>query len=119
MLPQQFELYSVFVGTSVARISRGFDDLGVPERLSSRESPARRIVEVANTFAPGAPPPSPVPPENPGIGRTSTMLMAGHLVRGETLPDLRRELATTNPDYQFRGKQTAFLKAFAEEFGLA
>lgn len=52
-----------------------------------------------------------------GVGRTSTMLMAGHMLRGETLPELRRELGTTNPDYQFRGKQTVFLEIIAEEFG--
>jgi hypothetical protein len=48
-----------------------------------------------------------------GVGRTSTMLMAGHMLRGETLPDLRRELGTTNPGYQFRGKQTVFLNRLA------
>lgn len=46
-----------------------------------------------------------------GIGRTSTMLMAAKILRGEKLEDLLQHIAKQNPSYVFTGSQAAFLKS--------
>jgi protein-tyrosine phosphatase len=50
-----------------------------------------------------------------GIGRTSTILMAGHLMRGHGLRDVRREVEERNPRYGFAGRQWEFLQALSRE----
>lgn len=50
-----------------------------------------------------------------GIGRTSTILMAGHLVRGHDLQQVRRDVEERNPRYGFAGEQWEFLRALSEE----
>lgn len=52
-----------------------------------------------------------------GIGRTSTMLIASHLVLGETLPSLKLEIEKRNPSFQFKGPQADFLHLVAERTG--
>lgn len=49
-----------------------------------------------------------------GIGRTTTMLMAAHLVQGYALHDLKAWIRRCNPQFLFRGSQAAFLDAFAQ-----
>lgn len=44
-----------------------------------------------------------------GIGRTSTMIMAAHMIMGESLEDLKVLLAEKNPYYKFTGSQAQFL----------
>lgn len=48
-----------------------------------------------------------------GIGRTSTMLMAAHLVLGEKLGDLRARLEKQNPTFKFNGPQAKFIESVA------
>ncbi len=50
-----------------------------------------------------------------GIGRTSTILMAGHLMRGHGLGEVRREVEERNPRYGFAGRQWEFLQALSRE----
>ncbi|MEZ4871352.1 MAG: protein-tyrosine phosphatase family protein [Bdellovibrionales bacterium] len=49
-----------------------------------------------------------------GIGRTSTMLIAAHLVLGENLDQLLADLAVKNPSYKFAGSQAEFIHSVAE-----
>lgn len=53
-----------------------------------------------------------------GIGRTTTILLAGHLLRGERLASMKKELETTNPRFLAKGSQWTFIEALAEELGL-
>ena len=46
-----------------------------------------------------------------GIGRTSTMLMAGHIVLGGNLEDLQRRLTERNPKFAFTGPQSEFVRS--------
>lgn len=46
-----------------------------------------------------------------GIGRTSTMLMAAHLVLGEKFEDLEARLKRTNPRFALSGSQGEFLRS--------
>jgi protein-tyrosine phosphatase len=50
-----------------------------------------------------------------GIGRTTTMLMAGYLVQGYPLQDLTAWIQVRNPHYLFHGSQLAFLQGLAED----
>ena len=50
-----------------------------------------------------------------GVGRTTTMLIAAHLVLGYRLHDLKAWIRHCNPPFLFRGSQAAFLEAFAWE----
>lgn len=52
-----------------------------------------------------------------GIGRTSTMLMAAHLLLGEPFADLQALLTKQNPSFQFTGSQADFLQAVAGKRG--
>lgn len=49
-----------------------------------------------------------------GIGRTSTMLMAAHLVLGEELGSLRTLLERQNPTFKFTGPQADFVQSVAD-----
>lgn len=49
-----------------------------------------------------------------GIGRTSTMLIAAHLVLGEKLEDLRAKVAQRNPTFVLMGGQEDFIRKIAE-----
>jgi protein-tyrosine phosphatase len=53
-----------------------------------------------------------------GIGRTTTIIVAGHLLRGARLGEMIDELAVSNPDYRTKGSQWSFLQDLAEELGL-
>lgn len=46
-----------------------------------------------------------------GIGRTSTMIMAAHVLLGEKLPDLKAEILKINPTFKFVGPQIEFLES--------
>ena len=46
-----------------------------------------------------------------GIGRTSTMLMAAHLIMGETVDDMRALLAQKNPAFRLVGPQAEFIQS--------
>jgi predicted protein tyrosine phosphatase len=48
-----------------------------------------------------------------GIGRTSTMLLAAHLVLGEPLEKLEAHIAQRNPIFSFTGPQGEFIRSFA------
>lgn len=48
-----------------------------------------------------------------GVGRTSTMLLAAHLLRGEALVGLRERLALSNPHFLFKGRQWAYVESLA------
>ena len=48
-----------------------------------------------------------------GIGRTSTMLMAAHVLLGESLDALTARIAKQNPSFQLKGAQADFLHALA------
>lgn len=48
-----------------------------------------------------------------GIGRTSTMIMAAHMVRGEKLEDLLPEVQKRNPYFVLVGQQAEFIQALA------
>lgn len=50
-----------------------------------------------------------------GIGRTSTMLIASHLVLGEKLENLLPILSLRNPQYKLAGVQSEFLRSVAEK----
>ncbi|MCP4007004.1 MAG: hypothetical protein GY725_22725 [bacterium] len=50
-----------------------------------------------------------------GIGRTSTMLMAAHLVQGGSLEHVASQLTVRNPRYTFAGGQWAFLQELAAD----
>ncbi|MGQ4807664.1 hypothetical protein NKDENANG_01019 [Candidatus Entotheonellaceae bacterium PAL068K] len=50
-----------------------------------------------------------------GIGRTTTLLMAAHLVQGHAWPELVRWVQAHNPRFQFKGRQVAFLQELADE----
>ncbi|MGZ3805679.1 MAG: protein-tyrosine phosphatase family protein [Pseudobdellovibrionaceae bacterium] len=49
-----------------------------------------------------------------GIGRTSTMLMAAHLLLGETLVSLLAQLENRNPTFKFSGPQADFVRSVAD-----
>lgn len=49
-----------------------------------------------------------------GIGRTSTMIMAAHVLLGEDLKDLKAEILRINPSFKFVGPQTKFLDEIQE-----
>lgn len=49
-----------------------------------------------------------------GIGRTSTMLIAAHMLLGETYDDLKTRINERNPSYGFAGSQGEFLKALRD-----
>lgn len=49
-----------------------------------------------------------------GVGRTTTMLIAAHLVLGHTLQDLKAWIRRCNPHFLFRGSQAAFIDDFAQ-----
>lgn len=49
-----------------------------------------------------------------GIGRTSTMLTAAHLVLGENFESLKERLARQNPFFKLTGPQADFLHSVAE-----
>lgn len=49
-----------------------------------------------------------------GLGRTTTMLMAAHLVQGYTLPDLTTWVRQRNPHFLFLGSQATFIYELAE-----
>ena len=46
-----------------------------------------------------------------GIGRTSTMIMAGHIVLGGSLEDLQKRLSERNPKFAFTGPQSEFVRS--------
>lgn len=46
-----------------------------------------------------------------GIGRTSTMLLAAHVLNGEKLEDLQIRLKKQNPKFILTGKQSDFIKS--------
>lgn len=46
-----------------------------------------------------------------GIGRTSTMLIAAHILLGESLSDLEVRIAKQNPYFAFSGPQAEFLRS--------
>ena len=48
-----------------------------------------------------------------GIGRTSTMLAAAGILRGESLSDLSARLTRANPSFRQRGPQWEFLDELA------
>lgn len=48
-----------------------------------------------------------------GIGRTSTMLMAAHLLLGENLETLLLQLEKRNPTFKFTGPQADFVRSVA------
>jgi protein-tyrosine phosphatase len=48
-----------------------------------------------------------------GIGRTSTMLIAAHLILGDRFEDLKLLLAKQNPAFKFTDMQLDFLKTFS------
>jgi predicted protein tyrosine phosphatase len=50
-----------------------------------------------------------------GIGRTATIIVAGHLLRGGRLGPMAEELRIANPSYLTRGDQWAFLQDLAAE----
>ena len=52
-----------------------------------------------------------------GIGRTSTMLIAAHVVLGEDLQNLKSHIAIKNPAFQIVGPQGEFLHSIAERSG--
>lgn len=49
-----------------------------------------------------------------GIGRTSTMLMASHLILGEKLDSLLAQLENRNPTFKFTGPQADFVRSVAD-----
>jgi protein-tyrosine phosphatase len=49
-----------------------------------------------------------------GIGRTSTMLLAAHLILGENLDDLKRRIAERNPTFMLVGSQAEFIHNIVE-----
>jgi protein-tyrosine phosphatase len=49
-----------------------------------------------------------------GVGRTTTMLIAAHLVLGYALHDLKAWIRRCNPGFLFRGSQAAFIDDFAQ-----
>ncbi len=49
-----------------------------------------------------------------GVGRTTTMLVAAHLVQGYALQDLKAWTRRRNPHFLFRGAQAAFIEDFAQ-----
>ncbi len=51
-----------------------------------------------------------------GIGRTSTMIMAAHMLRGESLEDLYLSIRQANPVFVPSPSQDAFLKSFGSQF---
>ena len=50
-----------------------------------------------------------------GVGRTTTMIIAAHLVLGYNLHDLKSWIRRCNPHFLFRGSQAAFLDALARQ----
>jgi protein-tyrosine phosphatase len=53
-----------------------------------------------------------------GIGRTTTIIVAGHLLRGRRLGEMIDHVAIANPDYRTHGSQWTFLQELASELGL-
>lgn len=52
-----------------------------------------------------------------GIGRTSTMLMAAHLLMGESFEGLKGILAKKNPTFKIHGSQGEFIQSVADISG--
>ena len=52
-----------------------------------------------------------------GIGRTTTIIVAGHLLRGGRLAAIADEVKVANPAYLAQGSQWAFLEELAGELG--
>jgi hypothetical protein len=50
-----------------------------------------------------------------GIGRTSTMLLASHMVLGESFESLKAQIAKQNPAFQMVGPQADFLHSVAQQ----
>lgn len=48
-----------------------------------------------------------------GIGRTSTMLIAAHLILGESLESLKARIAKRNPTFVMMGSQAEFIHSIA------
>lgn len=48
-----------------------------------------------------------------GIGRTSTMIMAGHMMLGERFEDLHPEVTRQNPYFVLTGQQEEFIRELA------
>jgi protein tyrosine phosphatase len=53
-----------------------------------------------------------------GIGRTSTMLLAAHLILGENFEDLKSLIQTQNPTYKLSGSQFHFVNSVAKRLDL-
>ncbi len=52
-----------------------------------------------------------------GVGRTTTMLVAAHLLYGESLEELTQRIEANNPHYQRKGSQWKFVCELAEQVG--
>jgi protein tyrosine phosphatase (PTP) superfamily phosphohydrolase (DUF442 family) len=50
-----------------------------------------------------------------GVGRTTTIIVAGHLLHGDRLGVIAGEVQIANPSYRAQGSQWAFLEALADE----
>ena len=50
-----------------------------------------------------------------GIGRTSTMLMASHIMLGESADELEQILKKQKPPFSLTGTQGEFLKSFGKK----
>lgn len=50
-----------------------------------------------------------------GVGRTTTMLVAAHLLYGDSLQQLTQQIEANNPYYQRKGSQWAFLCDLASQ----
>lgn len=50
-----------------------------------------------------------------GVGRTTTLLVAAHLVQGYSWPELARWVQARNPHFQFKGRQVTFLHELATD----
>ncbi len=52
-----------------------------------------------------------------GIGRTSTMLLAAHIVLGEDVAQLKQLIAKQNPTYKLTGSQGDFIHKVVAQYG--
>lgn len=52
-----------------------------------------------------------------GIGRTTTMIVAAHLILGSTLDEMKAHVAIKNPKFQFVGSQARFMEDVAKKVG--
>ncbi|MCB9072534.1 MAG: dual specificity protein phosphatase family protein [Bdellovibrionaceae bacterium] len=53
-----------------------------------------------------------------GIGRTSTMIIAAHMVLGETLATLLAQIKIKNPYFSLTGKQAEFITEVSRKLGI-